>query len=241
MASLIQNLVQHALGDGARAAKFECEIHFPDIAFFPDNEALSTLVKTATFPGMTHETVDIKYKGRSIPVKGQVKYTQTWDCTFYLTEDHALKNAFEVWLYALDQRHYYNEEIPPIEMEKYTSDVVISQLNFDMDSQTSIYFIYNVFPTVISHVETNYESVGQQQEFTVTFSYSHYMIEIPEKEKDTLAGQLMTGITDKISEGVAKAKKTVSDKVEGAIGPTIKEVKAESQQGLTKMFGKGLI
>ena len=217
MATIIQNLVEHALGDGARSAKYECLIALPDNTFFPDNNAITTLTKTSSFPGKTHEIVDLKFKGRSIPVKGQVKYTQTWECTFYLSEDHALKTAMEVWLEALDQQHNYadlsvedNNNVQSMQKflnayNNYTYPLVIQQLNFELDYAPITYVMHNAFPTAISQVEVSAESVGTILEFTVTFAYSHYT--------STTEVESLSSI-EKITEDVVSI---VTDAVDGVV------------------------
>ena len=217
MSTVLQNLIEHSLGDGARSAKYECLIALPDSSFFPDTDALTTLAKASSFPGKTHEIVDIKFKGRTIPVKGQVKYTQSWECTFYLTEDHHLKTAFETWLEALDQHHNYadlNSEDPSgVNLMKntlknfnsYTYPLVIQQLNFDLDYAPIQYFLHNAFPTAISQVETSAESVGTILEFTVTFSYSHYTTSTFIEEKtgvEALTDKVVSYAEDIVDKGV---------------------------------------
>ena len=244
MATVIQNLLNHALGDGARSTKFEVSINLPDSTYFPDSNSLKVLTKTSSFPGRTHETVDIKYKGRSIPIKGQNKYSQTWECTFYLSEDHKLKQAFEAWMEALDQKHNYidfdlsNNDPQKIKnlqnnfsnFESYTSTMMIQQLNFDGDKAQSQYFLYNVFPTSVSQVDVSADSVGTILEFTVTFSYSHYSIDILEStgsagSTGTIVGDLVDSVKGKIQSKVNGIKNLASSNFENIGNNILTEVK----------------
>ncbi len=84
MSSAIQNIIEHALGDGARPSKFDLQVLMPTATLYPDAESLSILAKTTSFPGKQHEIITLKHKGRSIPMRGQVRYTHSWDCTFYI-------------------------------------------------------------------------------------------------------------------------------------------------------------
>ena len=88
MADVIQDMLQQALGDVARSTKFEAYLNFNTPALGPTNTEIYMQVKTAAFPGKSYEPYDLKFKGRSIPIRGQVKYDNTWTCSFYLTEGH---------------------------------------------------------------------------------------------------------------------------------------------------------
>ena len=223
MASAIQNLLNQKLGDGARATKFEVQIQIPFDDLFKDHEATSTLAKTSSFPGKTIDTIDLKFRGRSIPIRGQVKYSQTWDCTFYLTEDHKLKRAFETWIESINFDGYEaignagdNLELYQTESEnKYTTEIIISQLNFEMEKSAIDYTLHNVFPTSVSQVETSYESIGQINEFTVSFSYSHYTSSIHDYESGTTS--MIDSLTQGITDGIMDIKSSLTKELTGGI------------------------
>lgn len=176
MANAIQKLLQNTLGDGARSSKFECYINFADSDLIEINT--NVLVKTAQFPGKSHSVIDLKFKGRTIPVKGQVKYDNTWTCSFYLTEDHGVKKAFEDWIESIDQQHNMSNrlstEIQNAQTDRYMTDMSISQLDFDGSEEKIEYRLYNVFPKSVSFVDVDYSAVGTMLEITVEFSYSHF-------------------------------------------------------------------
>ena len=190
MGSAVQNLLAGALGDVARATKYEVLFSFTDPKSTIPKDDLIIMGKTASFPGKSHTIVDFKYKGRSIPIKGQTKYTQTWECSFYLTEDHRLKKSFENWVEALDENHNYQDVngsegtngIRRIQGQHnssgYTSSIFLYQKNFDDSASTATYELLNAFPIEVSAIQTGYESRGVLQEFTVTFAYSHFISKI---------------------------------------------------------------
>jgi len=224
MASQIQNLLDNVIGDGARSAKFELSIQLPFTDYFPENLDIQTMVKSSSYPGKSIDTIDVKYKGRSIPVKGQVKYNQTWDCTFYLTEDHKLKNAFEVWIEAMNNENYisfdsdvnYKKQQQKV-LKKYTSEILISQLNFELDENRIDYFLQNAFPISVSQVETSYDAVGQISEFTVTFSYSHY-ISIPYKETKSAVQAMLDEGKKELQNAVDNVKKEIVSSISDTSG-----------------------
>lgn len=212
MATVVQNLVHSVLKDGARSAKFEVNIHMPQ-SFYKDERSIAVLAKSSSFPGKNHELVDVKFRGRSIPVKGQVKYTQTWDCTFYMTEDHMLKSAFEDWMDYLDQRHNYKPSNEFMGLN-YTGTIHIDQLNFDLDAQTTKYSIYNVFPIAVTQVDTDYTAVGSILEFTVTFAYTHFETNAQKKEKNII-DQIVDLGKNKIEQEIDDLKEKVTSTLEG--------------------------
>lgn len=180
MSTVIQNLIHNTLGHGARSTKFECLIIFNSPALFVGNE-LAALVKTSQFPGKSHDVIDFKYKGRNIPLKGQVKYDNTWTCTFYLTEDHKLKKGFEDWIESIDQVHGIKERSDDIisaiadnNKNGYTSDLTIYQMDFEGRDNKVAYHLRYAFPKSVSMVEVDYSAVGSILEYTVEFSYAYY-------------------------------------------------------------------
>jgi hypothetical protein len=241
MSSAVQNILQRTLGDLARATKYEVFFAFTDPKVQLEKDALIAMGKTASFPGKTHTPIDLKYKGRSIPIKGQVKYTQTWDCTFYLTENHMLKNAFENWIEAIDQKHNYfdvNESpnIPGIQAKHnkdgYTTELFIYQKNFNDEDAMAEYTLHNAFPIEVAAVQTNYESLGQVQEITITFSYSHFTSQILKGQEgnfiDNLIGKLDLYATNLIGGGLSKIGDPINSFVSDAIGNSLSELNAWS-------------
>lgn len=178
MSSVIQNLIHNTLQDGARSAKFDCVVLFTSPTLFTGDD-MAVLIKTSHFPGKSHDVIDFKYKGRSIPLKGQTKYDNTWSCTFYLTEDHKLKKGFEDWIESIDQKHNIKEVSKDIsDAQKhslgYTSTMSIYQLDFNNENQRVAYHLRYAFPKSVSKVEVDYSQVGTILEYTVEFSYAYY-------------------------------------------------------------------
>jgi hypothetical protein len=206
MATYIQNLLANAIGDGARATRFDVEIHFAN-PMLASSRDINTVIKTTQFPSKTLQKMDIMYKGRAIPIKGQVKYNQAWNATFYLGEDHKLKNAFEIWLEALDQQHNYsNTSIDVLESQSvhsrngYTSTIKLYQTAFDGGDKTACYTLYNAFPTEITELEYSSENVGTVQEFTVMFAYSHYSLSVTKGGAGNFVDEMVSGVRGKLQD-----------------------------------------
>lgn len=153
-------------------------------------------VKSLTLPTMMHTPIEFKHKGLTIPIRGVTKFSQSFEVTFYLVENHINKRFFEEWMAMIEQRHYYynprkqavfqnnlavtNNQQPesdlPNFMTWYNVTAYIEQYNFDGDLPTASYEIFNVFPTNVTAPQYSYDSVGQIGEFTVTFACSHYKL-----------------------------------------------------------------
>jgi hypothetical protein len=205
MSSIIQNLLNNTLGNAARSAKFDCIINFSNTSLFNAENEIFAHVKTSQFPGKTHDTIDLKFKGRSIPIKGQTKYDNTWSCTFYLTEDHSLKKAFEDWIESLDQRHNIKPVSGPVQIAQennnflgYSGTLKIAQLDFWGSSQTVLYELYNCFPKSVSSVDLDYSSVGEILEFTVEFSYTHFNTVVISKSNGSYINDIVQKPSDTI-------------------------------------------
>ena len=227
MSSVIQNLLDNILKDGARSAKFECIINFNGTRLFTSDKNIYAYVKTSQYPGKHHDTIDLKFKGRTIPLKGQTKYDNSWTCTFYLTEDHALKKAFEDWIESLDQVHNIkslSQEVKTAQAANkwgYTTNFKIYQLDFHGSKNTIEYTLYHCFPKSVSSIDVDYSDVGKINEFTVEFTYAYYDSNIIEtkplfiddlksKAKDGLNGLVAAG-KDKITAEFNSLKESGTD------------------------------
>ena len=231
MSSSIQNLLQSALGDGARSTKFDAMFQFTSDN--PDGKGVSASVKTASFPGKTHNPISLKMKGRPIQVRGSVKYSQSWECTFYMSEDHNLKHAFELWIEALDGKHNYGklsdtnnlEELQKVHSsDNYFRDINVYQLNFDESENKSKYTLHNAFPISVSDVATSYEGSSSVLEFTVIFSYTHYIHEI------------MKGAEGNFLDGILGTVDEINNGITAAIGEFVSDQIGDAQSKLDALF-----
>jgi hypothetical protein len=228
MATHYQNLMNSTLGDGARATKFDVQMFFSSPNILTDFEVSRFLAKATSMPGKTHDVIDFKYKGRSIPIKGQVKYNQTWDITYYLTEDHRFKSEIELWMESLDQKHNYHYRLADVNGladaqrynndNRYTGSGKVVQKNFNNDQDTAVYTLYNMYPVATSAVEYSADAVGQVQEFTVTFAYSHYVMEVIKGDAGNFIDGLIDGTIDIATGFVDSALQDISNLASDALG-----------------------
>ena len=196
--SITTNLIRQVLGDGARSTKYDVIFQFSNPATYTKTSHAAVLVKTASFPSISHTPVNLMYKGRTIPIRGQTKYANTWECTFYMPENHDLRKAFETWMVALDERIYFGESAQASEYKTrrqhntngYTVDITLYQLNIDEDRQMARYVLHNAFPIEIQAVPFQSEAPSQIEELSVTFSYSYFESTIANKTGNVLTDSL---------------------------------------------------
>lgn len=219
MANTVQNLIHNAIGDGARSTKWDIAFSFSSPSIFPTPENVAIMCKASQLPARGLQTIPLKIKGRTIPVRGQVKYNNTWQCTFYSDPSHKLKHAFETWINACDEGLQYDE--PDIDTEKnikehaktgYVKDICIYQCDFDETQNTCRYIIHNVYPTEVSTITLDSES-GQVETFDVTFSYSHFDIDNIKGTSGNFVGSFMQ-----------KLKNATTDMVSSLTGKLTNEI-----------------
>lgn len=205
--SSVANLIQTAIGDGARTTKYDVAFQFTNPSMFPSAQNVAVMVKTTSFPAKQHQTIDFKYAGRSIPIRGQIKYSNTWECTFYLPQDHSIKKAFESWIDALDETVYF-EDTPSTNVSRtrslhnrngYTTDIAIYQLDFTGQNQVARYILHNVFPIEVQPLTVNSDGPGDIEELSVTFSFSHYELESLKSSSGAFVDNLVNKISSELS------------------------------------------
>lgn len=218
MSSVVQNILDRVIGDGARSSKFDCMIGFGSTELFGADTDTAMMVKTSNFPGKTHDVIDLKFKGRTIPLKGQTKYDNTWSCTFYLTETHVLKKAFEDWIESIDQVHNIKKVSKEVKKAQqlskgagYITNMKIIQSDFHGEEEVAIYELFNVFPKSVSAVDVDYADVGVISEFTVEFSYSHFDTIIADASEPTTVEKLLADAGDFIDELIDDFKSEIEE------------------------------
>lgn len=191
MADIIQNKMNQILGDLARPTKFKCQIYPPDnISFkhslygtgndermFSSSETaqyLDYFCYAASFPGLTVNSLDFKYRGRNIPVKSIQEYSQKWTATFYNDERHAVRQLFFDWM-LFDQKYRYDTSIESNNKIANTS-ISIFQLDFELAKDCVVYTLMNAYPSNVSDIEVMYDGLNQIETFTVEFAYTHFEI-----------------------------------------------------------------
>lgn len=247
MANTVQNLFNKYLQDGARSSKFDVLMTFdnPQSYGLPKaEEYIAALVRTSSFPGVTAEPAFITFRGVKIPVKGQAKFDTKWQCSFYLTEDHKLKNFFENWILGLN-KDVYPERKPFQSFSStgatYPTTAKIYQTNYDGSEQVAEYTLHNIFPTSIGAVEVDYTSVGNVLIFNVDFAYSHFTTSVSGAESSQNTGSEGQSTVPKSKGGNEESKEVRKVKKLFEKAKVLhSEVKTPNLSDLMKMKGLNL-
>ena len=242
MSTNVQNLIQSALGDGARSTKFDVMFQFTNPNLFPNQRNVAVLVKSSNFPSKSCSTINIPYKGRPIPIRGQEKFTQSWECTFYLDENHKIKNAFEAWIDALDETVHYAEtenslvtstRSKHVSTNNYTTEICLFQQNFNDTDQTAKYILHNVFPTEVGSVQLSSEGPGNLLEFTVTFSFSYFDLEIMKGSQGNFISSAMENLKNSIAQAGQEIIGSINNEISNQVNSFLKA------SGVEELMGQG--
>lgn len=162
MANAISDL-KTTLGSGVRTTKYKVNINTPSAL-----DTIDTLCKATAFPQVTIGQVEVWSQGRKAMLQGETEFDNTWDVTFYETEDHSLREEFIAWMKAIDDTKS-NTHID----EEAMKTAKVFQLD-GSGKETAEYEFTNLWPQVVSSLEMADDSVNAIGEFTVTFSFDFW-------------------------------------------------------------------
>ena len=151
-------------GGGARPNLFEVELAFPD-SISVDNDVKDKsrfLVKAAALPASNITPIDVNFRGRILKIAGDRTF-DTWTITVINDTDFAIRSAFEKWMNQINKLSDATGAQNPAD---YQEDAFVHQLDRD-GSTLRTYKFYDLFPTNISQVDLNYETIDTLEEFTV--------------------------------------------------------------------------
>ena len=151
-------------GGGARPNLFEVELAFPEeISIDNDVKDKSRfLVKAAALPASNITPIDVNFRGRILKIAGDRTF-DTWTITVINDTDFAIRSAFEKWMNQINRLSDATGAQNPAD---YQEDAFVHQLDRD-GSTLRTYKFFDLFPTNISQVDLNYETIDTLEEFTV--------------------------------------------------------------------------
>lgn len=148
-----------------------------------DSDVITALARTASIPAMTHDTIDVAYRGLPMKIDGKPTFAN-WTVNFLADEAHAIRHVFLKWMAA----SYSLQTLRNFGHNDYKRDnVSVSQLAANGKVTSTITFV-GMFPINVGEVAL--EQVGGAVEtFNVEFAYDYYtMID--------LEGDVTTGTED---------------------------------------------
>ena len=237
MADLFQNKLNQYVGDVARSAKFSILMNPPqdlklsismtnnssskaDLSGSQANEAIEYFCYAGAFPGITGESIDFKYFGRTIPIPSISNPNQTWTATFYNDENHGIRKFFKDWIQKSQYANLNTDTLESRDMGSYSdgfnSWLALYQYDYALKNKTTVYALFNPFPVSMSDVEVSYENLNQVQNFTVEFRYTHFEI------------------------GFVEGNGASVEDIKSLVTSSVKEL-ANSAMGALKDFGKNTV
>lgn len=165
--------LKQALGAGGRVNKYNLKFNMPSSVQPISNLAeADVLCKSTQFPGVTITPIEVYNQGRKLLIPGDTTYENTWTVIFYNTEDHALRRDMINWMKASDNFQENKHSGNPADV---LTEISVAQLDSEA-KETTVYTFHNVFVSGVDAVEVSDDPDGNIQEFSVTFTFSDWVV-----------------------------------------------------------------
>ena len=155
-------------GGGARPNLFNCKLNFPTFAL-GDAELTSFMVKGAQLPSSNVTPITVPFRGRQLKIAGDRTFEE-WTVTVINDTGFEVRNAMERWMNGINSHNANTGFNDPAD---YQTDLTVDQLDKD-GLVIKSYQFRSCFPTVISAIDLNYDTVDTIEEFTVTFQVQYW-------------------------------------------------------------------
>ena len=158
-------------GGGARANQFRVIMTTPSgIGTGLDTNTTSFLVRTASLPGQTITEIPVNFRGRQLFLAGDRTF-ETWSTTVFNDTDFMIRNAIERWMNGIND---LSESTGLSNVADYTADLFVDQLDRN-DTAIKTYVLKNCWPTVISPIGFNMDTVSEIETFDITWRYTSFV------------------------------------------------------------------
>ena len=155
-------------GGGSRPNLFRATINLPGYAE-GNTEITSFLCKAAQLPASVMNFIDVPFRGRQLKIAGDRTF-EVWTPTIINDTDFEIRNAMERWMNGINAHQANTGFVNPID---YQADLLVEQLDRD-ETVLKTYNFRGCFPTNVSAIDLNYETVDQIEEFTVEFQVQYW-------------------------------------------------------------------
>ena len=157
-------------GGGARANQFKVVMPFPGYAQVGGEiEDLAFLCSAAAVPAMTLGNINVKFRGRDVKIAGDRTF-DAWTITVINDTNYKLRDAFERWQNGINNMSDNEGLTNPVD---YQVDAFVDALDRNGNTIKS-YTLRGAYPTSVSTMELNYETVDAIQTFTVELQYQYF-------------------------------------------------------------------
>jgi len=151
---------------GARSNLFQIEISSP-LATFTEAQFHCN---TSEIPGLTVTPIEKLYFGRTVKFPGELTFG-TLATSFINPESYGVRKSLEEWTDALNG---------PVDnlgisgrVQEWAGTVTLTQFGKDGNANQTWSFI-DCWPSSVSAIELNYDTVGDMETFDVTWSYNYF-------------------------------------------------------------------
>ncbi len=180
MSNKIAETLSFAGGNLARPTRFSMLLAPPvELIGLGDPKVLDVLCKSVKVPDVTNEPLEMKIKGHTMKIPGRTNQDLTLEITFYLDENHNMRQLFHEWINGLDDRFYAQTSAAAAgvsQSKNYFGNILIKAREFDESKiEPMNYLIEGVYPTSVSGMEYGSGSTNEVQEVTVTFAYFRFL------------------------------------------------------------------
>jgi len=197
---MISQLIQ-TVYSGARSNKYRITIPVIETEF---SRKFDFMVQSSTFPSKTITPVEVIIKGRKVQIRGETNIENTWDLTFYNTNDMEARNLLLGWMDIVHKNQWEPEgkqtkiedaidfvkgvgkgitniiENPLSLIDdgvvSYQKNIIVEQLSHD-GSVTFTTELIGAFPINISAIEIS-DSNSEISQTTVTFAFTDLFYEM---------------------------------------------------------------
>jgi hypothetical protein len=159
------------LKGGVRPSLFEVQ---GNIGAFGQDPSAPFLIKAAQLPASTLGVIEVPYRGRKIKVPGDRTFAE-WTITVLADGNFQLRDKFEAWSQSINahEGNYPTAESAPMEDGPIYQDWQIYQLDRN-GTKIKTYNFIGCFPSEVSAIDMNFETIDSLEEFTVTMQYTYW-------------------------------------------------------------------
>ena len=154
-------------GGGARPNLFKNTVNFP--AYAGGDVELTSFLCKAQLPASIMNVIEVPFRGRQLKLAGDRTF-ETWTVTVLNDTDFNVRNAMERWMNGINAHSANTGLTNPVD---YEADLIVEQLDKD-GATVKTYQFRGCFPTNVSAIDVNYETVDTVEEFTVEFQVQYW-------------------------------------------------------------------
>ena len=157
---------------GARTNLMWAKITSPTVGM--DN-IFSYLCKASNIPGSTITPIEVPYFGRNVKVAGESREFAPLTTTVVNDEGREIYKGMVTWMNALNHPKTNKAESALFATRaKYCADISLDMYTKAGDVDQTWKFL-NCWPSNMSAIDLNWDSVNTIQEFTIDWQYDYYL------------------------------------------------------------------